>query len=214
MSHRRNDSKMVHSSRKSYKDKLAKLQAAPVLTTDESLEILQIQGDANTLLQQVQDESHRLASRVAEAAKSAIDELDNLSFCEGLKFPMVKKRIDECLLNMNVDIMLRRSSDIINLLEERVGLLTLAYNTAKKNLDAIQSETLLLKSPLRRAHELHIATYGVGKNPTDLEKADFESNGGKLTRFNLDYNTDISDSESEDEQENDDAGTYALALRN
>jgi len=215
MSHQRADSKMVHSSRRSYKDKLAKLQASTLQTRDDTIETLQIQGDINVLLQQVQDESHKLATRVATQAQEAVKEADALSSCEGLKFPLVKRAIDDSLLNMNVDIMLRRSSDIIRVLSERIGILTEAYNNARRDLDAIQTETILLKSPIRRIREKHVETYGIGRRPTDIEKQDYENNEGKFDRFGLEYFTDPDDSDSEGSDEDEsNAGSYALALRN
>lgn len=209
---RRHDSVMVHSTRKSYKDKYLALQKQNSTDIGPQLQVLENIHEFSLSSEKERAELHKIIQEIAEEVTTVNAFCDTSDGKFGLTFKDVTVPCDYNLSSLDAKLILRRARDVLRQLCSRLNVAAIHTKLLNERVANFATSIDMLQPSLERAQRGYIESYKIGYNPTDVEMSDLVSDRSKNPRSAYEYFSADESSESESEEEVDIPKT--LAIRN
>jgi hypothetical protein len=198
MQHSRNDSAMTHSSRKSYKEKYEQLKANIPNADGEARKLAEL-AEYKAVHEFARAEQHKLIREMAECATELVEVLDSRNGQLGFKVKDVRKPIDANLSQMDGNLIVRRTRDLVKHAISRIAMAGYGLEELRDSVTTLQTGVKLLEPVIEKSYAGYMESYAVGSNPTDREVEEVTKDKGKSPRtLGYVYETDDDDSDDED----------------
>jgi hypothetical protein len=197
---------MVHTTRKSYKEKYESLRQAsgrPNRDVDELARNLAEFGEFQAVAEGKRAEQYDLLQDLAREITELVIMLDARDGQLGLSFKDTRVPIDANLVSMDGNLIVRRARDVVKKATDRVGIAGCRVDELQNQLNNLKVGASLLKPVAEKARRGFFESYIVGNSPTEAEMTDIDMIPGKNPRsMSYDYRTDEESSDSEVEENN------------
>lgn len=210
MQHERVDSVMVHTTRRSYKQKYLELKAN-IPDVDEETKRLADIAEYHAVLEHARSEQHKILKEMADAAVELISVLDSRNGQLGFDIKDIRKPIDNSLDKMDGNLIARRTRDVLRHAATRVAMAGYGIEELRNAIVPLKTGVQLLQPGVERSYKGYMESYTIGSNPTEKEIEAITDHKGKNPR-QLDYEYETDNDSSDEEQENEPVSSVDKSL--